>query len=70
MTLIPGVFKAYDIRGLYQDEIDEEGAERIGRAFPGVANATRIAVGHDCRLSSPSMAAAFIAGNTDCAQKK
>ncbi len=62
MTLDPGVFKAYDVRGLYQQEIDEEGAERIGRAFPGVAGATRIAVGHDCRLSSPSIAAAFIAG--------
>ncbi|MFN8122671.1 MAG: phosphomannomutase/phosphoglucomutase [Thermoleophilia bacterium] len=69
MTLIPGVFKAYDVRGLHGTEIDEEGAERIGRAFvevvrqatPGTPN-PRIAVGHDVRLSSPSMADAFCAG--------
>lgn len=65
MTLAPGVFKAYDVRGIYGDEIDEAGAELIGRAFPGVANATRIAVGHDCRLSSPSIAAAFAKGARD-----
>jgi len=62
MTLDPGVFKAYDVRGVYGTEIDEAGAELIGRAFPGVANATRIVVGHDCRLSSPSIAAAFAKG--------
>lgn len=69
MTLIPGVFKAYDVRGLHGTEIDEEGAEAIGRAFvevvrqatPGTPN-PRIAVGHDVRLSSPSMADAFCAG--------
>ena len=69
MTLIPGVFKAYDVRGLHGSEIDEEGAERIGRAFvevvrqatPGTPN-PRIAVGHDVRLSSPSMSDAFCAG--------
>jgi len=60
--LDPSVFKAYDIRGLYGDEIDEEGMTRVGRAFPGVAGARRIAVGHDCRLSSPGIAAAFCAG--------
>ncbi len=62
MTLDPGVFKAYDIRGLYGEEIDEAGMERVGLAFPAIANARRIAVGHDCRLSSPSMAEAFCAG--------
>ncbi|HRC08542.1 MAG TPA: hypothetical protein PLV41_10035, partial [Miltoncostaeales bacterium] len=62
MTLDPGVFKAYDVRGVYGTEIDEAGAELIGRAFPGVAGATRIVVGHDCRLSSPSIAAAFVKG--------
>ena len=44
MTLDPGVFKAYDVRGVYGTEIDEAGAELIGRAFPGVAGATRIVV--------------------------
>jgi phosphomannomutase len=69
MTLTDGVFKAYDVRGVHPTEIDEEGAERVGRAFvevvrratPGVVN-PRVAVGHDVRLSSPGMADAFCAG--------
>lgn len=62
MMLSPDVFKAYDIRGLYGDEIDEAGMERVGRAFIALTEASRIAVGHDCRLSSPSMADAFCRG--------
>jgi phosphomannomutase len=62
MTMSPGVFKAYDVRGLYPGELDEEGAERIGRAFVEVTGASRVAVGHDVRLSSPSMAERFAAG--------
>jgi phosphomannomutase len=62
MTLLPEVFKAYDIRGLYGDEIDEEGAERVGRAFVAVTGGKRVAVGHDVRLSSPGISAAFIRG--------
>lgn len=62
MTLDPGVFKAYDIRGLYGEQIDEEGAERVGRAFIAVTGAQRVAVGHDVRLSSPGISAAFIRG--------
>ena len=48
MTLDPAVFKAYDIRGLYGEEIDEEGAERVGRAFIAVTGARRVAVGPRC----------------------
>ena len=62
MTADPGVFKAYDVRGLYPGELDEEGAERIGAAFIAVTGAKRVAVGHDTRLSSPSPAAAYIEG--------
>jgi phosphomannomutase len=62
MTLQPQVFKAYDVRGLYGEEIDEAGAERVGAAFVTLTGARRIAVGHDVRLSSPSMAAHFAAG--------
>jgi len=62
MTLDPAVFKAYDIRGLYGEEIDEEGAERVGRAFIAVTGARRVAVGHAVRLSSPGISAAFIRG--------
>lgn len=62
MTLDPGVFKAYDIRGLYGEQIDEEGAEAVGRAFIAVTGAQRVAVGHDVRLSSPGISAAFTHG--------
>ncbi len=61
--MIPAsIFKAYDIRGLYPSEITEKAAEQIGRAFVSYLNASRIAVSRDMRLSSPSIAAAFIAG--------
>ncbi|MEQ8832944.1 MAG: phosphomannomutase/phosphoglucomutase [Miltoncostaeaceae bacterium] len=62
MTLLPQVFKAYDVRGLYRDELDEEGAHAVGAAFVTLTGARRLAVGHDVRLSSPSMAAAFADG--------
>ena len=62
MTLDPAVFKAYDIRGLYGEQMDEDGAERVGRAFIAVTGARRVAVGHDVRLSSPGISAAFIRG--------
>lgn len=62
MTLDPAVFKAYDIRGLYGEQVDEEGAEDVGRAFIAVTGARRVAVGYDVRLSSPGISAAFIRG--------
>jgi phosphomannomutase len=58
----PGIFKAYDIRGLYPGEIDEEVARLAGRAFVAYLQARRIAVSRDMRLSSPAVAAAFIDG--------
>jgi len=64
VTLTPGIFKAYDVRGIHPRELDEEGAERIGRAFVAVTDAKRVAVGHDVRLSSPTMAEAFCEGVT------
>src|SRR5690348_753041 len=60
--LDPKVFKAYDVRGLYPAELDEEGAEAIGHAYVEQFEPRRIAVGRDMRLSSPSMAEAFIRG--------
>ena len=60
--LDPKVFKAYDVRGIYPSELDEEGAYAIGRAFVEVFEPKRIAVGHDMRVSSPSMAEAVIRG--------
>jgi phosphomannomutase len=64
-VLDPHVFKAYDVRGVYPSELDEEGAYAIGRAFVEVFEPARIAVGHDMRVSSPSMAAAVIRGASE-----
>ena len=58
----PNIFKAYDVRGLYPAELDEQTFHQIGRAFVTYLKAKRIGVGRDMRLSSPSLAAAFIAG--------
>jgi len=62
MSINPSIFKAYDVRGLYPSEVNEEAAREIGRGFVAYLQAKRIAVSRDMRLSSPSVAAAFIAG--------
>jgi phosphomannomutase len=61
-VLDPKVFKAYDVRGIYPDELDEEGAYAIGRAYVEEFEPRRIAVGHDMRLSSPVMTDAVMRG--------
>ena len=58
----PAIFKAYDVRGTYPDEINEDTARQIGAAFIAYLHAKRVAVGRDMRLSSPAIAAAFIEG--------
>ncbi len=58
----PTIFKAYDIRGLYPSEVNEEVFRKIGQAFVSLLQAKRIAVGQDMRLSSPSLASAFVEG--------
>jgi phosphomannomutase len=57
-----GIFKAYDIRGSYPDELNEQMAQRIGAGFTDLLKAHRIVVGRDMRLSSPSLSQAFIEG--------
>jgi phosphomannomutase len=66
----PDIFKAYDIRGLYGEQIDGETAERIGRAFPEVlsrladkpASELRIGLGRDMRLTAPELSARYREG--------
>ena len=60
--LDPRVFKAYDVRGVYPAEMDEDGARAIGRAYVEQFEPKRIAVGRDMRVSSPTMAKAAIEG--------
>src|SRR4029078_2107628 len=62
MPINSSIFKAYDVRGLYPQEIDEDAARQIGRGFVAYVQARSIAVSRDMRLSSPSLAAAFIEG--------
>ena len=61
---LDAIFKAYDIRGVYPDEIDEALARRIGNAFVRFTGAGRVLVGHDMRPSSEPLSAAFTEGAT------
>jgi phosphomannomutase len=56
----PSIFKSYDIRGTYPDQLDEAGAEAIARAFAKVVGAKTVVVGKDVRASGPALAAAAI----------
>ena len=47
MTIPDGIFKAYDIRGLYPEELDEDAAERIGCALAQQLGATTVGAGMD-----------------------
>lgn len=65
MELKSTAFKAYDIRGKVPEEVNEELAYRIGRVFPTLFNAKRVAVGHDIRLSGPAIQRALELGLTE-----
>ncbi|MGQ4515308.1 phosphomannomutase/phosphoglucomutase [Streptomyces sp. DW26H14] len=56
--------KAYDVRGVYPDQLDEGLAELFGAAFAEVTGAREIVVGHDMRPSSPALADSFARGAT------
>ena len=49
MQIAPGLFKSYDVRGIYPSEINDEIAYGIGRAFVPLVGAKRIVVGRDMR---------------------
>lgn len=59
------IFKAYDIRGLYPQEIDDDAAYRIARAFVSALKCKRVVVGHDMRESAVPFEAATIRGLID-----
>src|SRR5882724_2258084 len=70
MQVSPEIFKAYDIRGLYGEQIDGDVAERVGRAFVRVLadlagktpGALRIGLGRDMRLTAPELGARYREG--------
>jgi phosphomannomutase len=61
------IFKAYDIRGLYPDSLNEDLTQKIGRAYVNYLglSGSRVVVGRDMRLSSEPLEAAFIQGVTE-----
>ncbi len=59
---LDAVFKAYDVRGLVDEQIDDDLARKVGVAFVAVTKAPTVVVGHDMRPSSPGMAGAFADG--------
>ncbi len=65
MQIAPSIFKAYDIRGIYPTELNEEGAYAIGRAFVTFLQAREVIVGHDMRLSGPAIFDAVTRGIMD-----
>jgi len=56
------IFKAYDVRGVYPDELNEDVARRVGAAFARFVDSDRIVVGRDMRTSSPALVNAFAEG--------
>lgn len=65
MELKRSAFKAYDIRGKYPEEVNEELAYRIGRSFVELFKAKKVAVGHDIRLSGSALQEALVRGLTE-----
>lgn len=65
--MTPGLpcFKAYDIRGRIPDEINEDIAYRIGRAYAEFLRPQSVVIGHDIRLTGPALAAAVARGLTE-----
>jgi phosphomannomutase len=59
-----GIFKAYDIRGIYGDTLTDELATRIGRAFVDYLGCRKVVIGRDMRSHSPMMFAALARGVT------
>jgi phosphomannomutase len=59
---LSGVFKAYDIRGVVGEQIDQELVRSIGAAFARLVGGPSVVIGHDMRDSSPGLAAAFAEG--------
>jgi phosphomannomutase len=62
MPDLDSIFKAYDVRGIYPDEIDESVARGVGNAFVAFTGAPRVLVGRDARPSGASLVAAFTEG--------
>ncbi|MGB0603317.1 MAG: phosphomannomutase/phosphoglucomutase [Candidatus Latescibacterota bacterium] len=65
MHVDSSIFKAYDIRGVYPEQLNEEVAYAVGRAFVSFLNPSEVIVGRDMRLSSPAIKAHLLRGLTE-----
>jgi phosphomannomutase len=65
MQVNPGIFKAYDIRGIYPTELNEKVGYALGRAFASFLQVDKVIVGRDMRLSGPQMFDAVSRGLMD-----
>ena len=64
MNVDNSIFKAYDIRGVYPDSLDEKVAFSVGRAFVELLEVEEVVVGRDMRLSSPTIKDHLVRGLT------
>jgi len=64
MQVEPSIFKAYDIRGIYGETLNEDVGRALGKVFPKVVPGAQIIVGRDGRVSSPALREALIDGLT------
>jgi phosphomannomutase len=62
VTDLSNIVKAYDVRGVVPDQLDEQVAAALGAAFVDVTGASRVVTAHDMRESGPALAGAFAAG--------
>ncbi len=65
MAINTSGFGSYDIRGIYPESVNQELAYRVGRVFPKLFDAKKVAIGHDIRLSGPTIADALTRGLTE-----
>ncbi len=56
------IFKAYDVRGIYPSELDEQAGFAVGKAFIKLTGVKNVVVGHDARLSSPALFDSLVVG--------
>src|SRR5258708_19657826 len=64
MQVDPSIFKSYDIRGIYGQNLFDDVAEAIGKAFVKVLDAKQVIVGRDARVSGPALHEKLLRGLT------
>ena len=63
--MLKDIFRGYDIRGIYGDDLDENTAYKIGKAFIAFTKVKQVAVGKDMRISSPALFDSLVRGITE-----